>query len=411
MFKGRFKGEWFRSAWRIRAAQRALSITTLFLLIEFYDELHYGIQTAVLPSLRADLGLTYAQVGLLLGLPGVINTLIEPALMLLGDTSLRKRLIVGGGLVLAAAVLIIASAETFPAVLLAFIISFPASGAFVTLSQATLMDLHPGRQAQMMARWTAAGSLANLVGPLLVVAGFALGLGWRWAYLGLAVLDLGLTLCAWAAPHPARPNSTADQPEGGASDYQRLLPELGLALRNLDLMRWFILLEFADLLMDVFTSYVVLYFSDVVGLSPAQTGLVLSGLMITSLVTDLLLIPLLDRIPGRRIVRLSAAFALILFPAFLVVPWAWAKIGLGFAVRASTIGWYAVLQGEAYAALPERSGTVMALNSLAGLAGGALVWLVGWSAEIAGLSTAMWLLLLGPLALVLFMPGTQRQIA
>jgi hypothetical protein len=65
----------------------ALSLTLVFLLIEFFDELHYGLQTAVLPSLRLDLGLTYAQVGLLLGLPQIIGTLIEPLLMLLGDRS------------------------------------------------------------------------------------------------------------------------------------------------------------------------------------------------------------------------------------------------------------------------------------------------------------------------------------
>jgi FSR family fosmidomycin resistance protein-like MFS transporter len=132
--------------------------------------------------------------------------------------------------------------------------------------------------------------------------------------------------------------------------------------------------------------------------------------MVTGLVTDLLLIPLLERVPGRRVVRVSATLALLVYPAWLLVPWVWAKIGLAFVVRACTIGWYAVLQGEAYAALPERSGTVMALNSLAGLAGGALVWLVGWTAEQADLQAAMWLLLLGPLALTLFLPRFKQEI-
>ena len=64
------------------------------------------------------------------------------------------------------------------------VIGFPASGAFVSLSQATLMDLNPGREPQMMARWTVSGSLANLIGPLILAGGFALGFGWRWAYFG-----------------------------------------------------------------------------------------------------------------------------------------------------------------------------------------------------------------------------------
>ncbi len=147
-----------------RLLRRGIPLAFLFLLIEFFDELHSGIQGAVLPSLRADLGLTYAQAGMLLGLPGILGTLIEPLIMLLGDSPMRKRLVMGGGLAVAAAITLLANAQAFPAALLAFTVVFPASGAFVTLSQATLMDLHPGRQPQMMARWTVFGSVGNLLG-------------------------------------------------------------------------------------------------------------------------------------------------------------------------------------------------------------------------------------------------------
>jgi FSR family fosmidomycin resistance protein-like MFS transporter len=65
------------------------------------------------------------------------------------------------------------------------------------------------------------------------------------------------------------------------------------------------------------------------------------------------------------------------------------------------------LQGEAYAVLPGRSGTVMAVSSLAGLAGSFQAWLVGWLASQVGLGLAMWFLLLGPLSLILFVPRPQ----
>ena len=158
-----------------------LLLGLLFLAIEFFDELDYGMRGAALPSLRDDLGLSYAQLGLLLGLPHIVGAVLEWFLMLLGDTPLRKGLIVGGGAARTLALLMIATATAFPPVLLAWLISFPASGAFVTLSQATLMDVNPGREAQMMARWSFSGSLANLVGPLVLAGGFALGWGWRWA--------------------------------------------------------------------------------------------------------------------------------------------------------------------------------------------------------------------------------------
>ncbi|MCV4821088.1 MFS transporter, partial [Escherichia coli] len=74
--------------------------------------------------------------------------------------------------------------------LLGWLVFYAASGAFVNLMQATLMDHDPPRREQNMARWALAGSLGNVLGPLLVGAAVALGLGWRPVFLGLALLTL-----------------------------------------------------------------------------------------------------------------------------------------------------------------------------------------------------------------------------
>jgi MFS transporter, FSR family, fosmidomycin resistance protein len=390
------------------------TLAFLFLLIEFFDELHYGIQGAVLPSLRDSLGLSYAQIGLLLGLPGILGNAIEPVIMLLGDTALRKRLVLGGGLAIALAALLIASGPPFPLLVVAFIIAFPASGAFVTLSQATLMDLNSGRQPQMMARWTVFGAFGNLLGPLAVAGLFALGLSWRAPYILVSVLALGLALLVALVRFP-QPAVRADSGAGGTGGacstgaaWNILLRDLLHAVNNWGLMRWLLLLIFSDLMLDVFVSYSTLYYADVAGLAPAQVSLVLAALMAAGLANNLFLIPILDHFPGRRVVRLSALLAGILYTAFLLVPGVQAKVLLGIAVHFSTLGWYEVLQGEAYAALPGRSGTVMAINSVMSVLGAALVWFVGWFASQAGLPAAMWLLLAGPLALLLFLPRSEK---
>lgn len=380
----------------------ALSLPLVFLAIEFFDELHYGITGAALPAMRADLALSYAQVGLLLGLPHIIGTLIEPALMLLGDTPLRKRLVVGGGLVIILSLGLIAAARSFPLFLLAFVLSFPASGAFVTLAQATLMDLNPGRESHMMARWTAAGSVGNLLGPLLVAGGLALALGWRWVFYALAGLALILVLAVLVHKFPAHP-AHEDPPEGSFS-LRLLMNSLRAAVRNRDLLRWVLLLDLSDLLLDIFTGYTALYFTDVAGATPAQASLFLTVLMLAGLAADLLLIPLLEHVPGRWLVRASAALAIPVYAAWLLAPWLPVKVILLVLIRFSTLGWYPVLQGEAYASAPGRSGAVMAITSLAGILSGGLTWLVGWTAGAAGLPAAMWLLLLGPISLVLFVP-------
>lgn len=394
---------------RMPFLQGVFRLTVLFLCIEFFDELHYGIQTAVLPALRTDLSLSYAQVGALLGAPGVVNALIEPVLMLLGDTRFRKGLVVGGGLAICLALLVLARAQTFPVALLALMIAFPASGAFVTLSQAILMDQNPGREAQMMARWTVAGSLGNLIGPLLLAGGFALGWGWRWAFTGLAGLVLLLVLGMLLNRFPGEQTHGNPEPRKEPLKLSELLPNLWQAVRQPGLMRWFGLLEMSDLLLDVYTSYLALYLVDVVGLSKAQVGLALSGLMVTSLAADLLLIPLLERVRGLTVVRAAAGLACLVYPAMLLAPWPGVKVALALLVRCTTLGWYPVLQGQAYASLPGRSGTVMAIHAVINVISLSLVWLVGWMAAQAGLPAAMWLLLMGPAALVAFIP-TGRQI-
>jgi len=388
--------------------RRAASLSLVFLLIEAFDELSYAIEGAALPTIRLDLRLSYAQVGLLLGLPHAFSTLVEPAILLLGDTRLRKSLVVAGGLAIILSLLLVAGAGSFSMLLAAALLSFPASGAFVSLTQATLIDLNTAREPHSMARWTVAGSLGNLLGPLVLAAGFSIGLGWRWIFLALAVLALGLVLAVWRRPFPAgwlaEDRAARHDPVGLASQLRQAVANLHAAVRNPRLLRWLTLLPLSDLMLDIYTGYVPLYYLDVVGATPAQASLLLSILMLAGLAADLILIPLLERLPGRLVVRASAALALLAYPAWLLAPWPAVKVALMIATRLSTLGWYQVLQGEAYAAAPGRSGTVMALNSLSGLLVGAFAWLVGWTANRVGLSIAMWLLLLGPLSLVLFVP-------
>jgi MFS transporter, FSR family, fosmidomycin resistance protein len=380
----------------------ALSLTFLFMLIEFFDELSYGVGNAALPAIRTNLEMTYVQVGLLLGLPGMINTFIEPVLMLLGDTRYRKLIMIAGGLAIVLSLVIIASAQTFIFVLVGMIIGFPASGAFVSLSQATLMDLNPGREPHMMARWTVAGSVANLIGPLILAAGFALGFGWRWAFFGMAIICLLLVGMTWLRQIPRHESLKEAQPLDPVDNH--LLRGLWDAVRNPHLMRWMVLLQFSDLLLDVLTGYVALYFTDVIGLTVAQASLMLSVLMLAGLISNIVLIPLLERYSGMNLVRVSAAAAGALYAIWLLLPWLWAKIGLIILIKLVTLGWYEVLQGEAFATVPGRSGTVMAINSVIGVLGGAISFFVGWVAARAGLPAAMWILLLGPISLVIFIP-------
>src|SRR5688572_1771540 len=101
------------TSFRLRLA-RSMGVLTLTLLaIEFLDELVYGAREAAWPLIRDDLGLDYAQIGLLLGLPNFIANFIEPWIGILGDVWRRRVLVLGGGIAFGLALLLIAFSESF----------------------------------------------------------------------------------------------------------------------------------------------------------------------------------------------------------------------------------------------------------------------------------------------------------
>jgi len=150
--------------------------TELLLLIEFLDEFVYGAREAAWPLIRADLGLTYVQIGMLLGLPGIISGLTEPVLGILGDVW-KRRVVLGGGVIFALSLLLTGFSRTYVWLLLSLVLFSPASGAFVSLSQATLMDMAPQHRERNMARWTFMGSLGVVLGPVVLAGCLALAFG------------------------------------------------------------------------------------------------------------------------------------------------------------------------------------------------------------------------------------------
>jgi FSR family fosmidomycin resistance protein-like MFS transporter len=384
-----------------RFTLRLPRLVLLFLLIEFLDEMVYSAREAAWPLIRNDLNLSYTQIGLALAVPGLISVFIEPVLGVLGDTGRRRALVLGGGVVFSASLLLYAVTPTFELFVLAACLFYPASGAFVTLSQATLMDLEPERREHNMARWTLAGSMGVVAGPLLLGLFTLLGQGWRGAMMGLAFFSLATLLLAWRG-FPLRPPIHAS--EEPLPSVRMSLRRALTALRRGPVLRWMILLEFSDLMLDVLYSYLALYLVDVVRLEPQTAALGLSIWTTVGLVGDLLLIPLLERVKGLDYLRVSVLFELALFPAFLLVEPLWLKfLALGL-LGFFNSGWYSILKGNLYNELEGQSASMLVLDNAAALFGKLIPLAIGLAAERLGLGAAMWLLLLGPLALLVGLP-------
>lgn len=389
-----------------RFTQRLPRMVLLFLLIEFLDELVYGATEAAWPLIRDDLGLSYTQIGLALALPGLVSIFVEPLLGALGDGERRRTLVLGGGVVFCAALALYAAAPSFEMLLLAAMLFYPASGAFVSLSQATLMDLEPQRHEQNMARWTFAGSAGVVAGPLLLSLFILLGLGWRGAMGGLAFISLVVLALAWRG-FPLKPLQTEEEDEPALPLLESLRRAV-LLLKRGEVLRWVVLLEFSDLMMDVLYSFLALYFVDVVKMDPGAAALAVSVWTVVGLAGDFLLIPLLERVKGLDYLRVSVVLELILYPTFLLVEPLWVKLVLLGLLGFFNSGWYSILKGNLYSELGKQSAAMLVLDNAAAIVARFIPLGLGVVAQRFGLGAAMWLLLLGPLALLVGLPRKKK---
>jgi MFS transporter, FSR family, fosmidomycin resistance protein len=428
------------------------------LAIEALDELVDGTKGAAFPLIRADLRLSYTQVGLLIAMPLLLGGLVElPFGILAGSGRPRNRLVLAGGVAFASSLVVVAFARSFGVLLLGFVAFFPASGAFVSLTQAALMDADPARHQQSMAAWELAGSAGAVAGPLLVAGVLVADGTWRSAYLVLACAAL-ITTAAAAIWGPARlaqrraartdtagpaadadpaaradPDARADpaaragpaarvdradartagEPgpagEDDADDRRPTFRQALAAVRDGRVLRWLFLLEVIDLLLDVLTGYVAIYLVDVAHASPALAAIGVAIRLGAGLAGDAIWVAASRVLSGRSALRAGAAAACVLYPAFLLLPWLEAKLAALGALSIVTSCWYPVVQAELYGSLPGRSGIAVFWSSAAGIAGAAGPLAVGVIAQWAGLGWALTCLALAPAVVLALAPRAARR--
>ena len=367
----------------------------IYLLIEFLDELVFGVGEVALPLIRDELRLTYTQIGLLLSAPGILAAFIEPFIGILGDVWRRRALILAGGLLFTVSLFLTSASYSF-------ILFNPSSGAFVNLSQANLMDSDSNRHEQNMARWTFAGSLGVLTGPILLGLFVYLGLGWRGTYALLASFSTFCLLAAWRLLPPDKDSSPSFPSFNVVFDGFRAA---FAALKRKEVWRWLILLEFADLMLDVLFSFLALYFVDVGRVTQTQAGIAVTVWLAMGLITDFLFIPFVDRQKDTiQFLRRTALVELFAFAGFLLVPGFIPKLIFVILVNLFNTGWYSILQGRLYSSLPGQSASIMAIGAVTDPLVKLLPLLLGFLADQFGLGVAMWLLILGPVALLVGLP-------
>ena len=326
-----------------------------------------------------------------LAVPALVAVAVEPAIGVLGDRGHRRRLVLAGGIAFALALATIAAAPGYGALVAALVLAWSASGAFVSLSEATLMDAAPTDRDRNMARWTLAGAVGVAAAPLLV----ALVGSWRPVFAAYAAGAVGLVVLA-------RPIGFDGAGEGADPDGS--VGALVRAVRSREVMRWLALLELQDIAGDVLYGYLALYLVDVAGAQARTAALAVGAWAAADLVGTAVVLRVLHRVDGLRWTRATAVVVACVFPAFQLVDSLWAKLALVTLVALLHAAWYPVAKARLYAALPGRSGGAMAVGAAAAAGGAMLQLALGLLADGVGLRAALWVVMLAPLSILVLVP-------
>ena len=379
----------------VTLARRIALFSAILIGVDFLDELASGIPGISSPDIQNEFQVSYGMAaGWLIAAFGLLAVVLEPPLFLLADRYPRRWFVCGGLAVLAVSCFIAASASSYWILFAALLLFGPASGCGVGLAQATLVDANPGDRERMLLRWTLSGSLGDLSAPLLLIGLAGLGLGWRTAFALSGVVATGLAVSLWRQPFPNL------QDEDATHAPPRMRELLGDALRNKRLRPWIAGVILCDLLDELVIGFGALFLRDDLGLGLQARGLILASFTAGGAIGLAVSERLLQRFRPLPLLAASCAASSILYMLWLTASGPVVSGLLFFAVGLATSSHYPLASAQAYRALPDRSGSVNAVLSLAFALQLPIPLLLGWVADTFGLLPCLTMLIAQPVGLL-----------
>jgi FSR family fosmidomycin resistance protein-like MFS transporter len=154
---------------------------------------------------RADLGLSYAQVGAVLGAAAPGALLLGSLATVAADSFSRRVLASAGAAVFAVAMAAFALGATFPVLLAASFLAGAAATSMADACEVALVDVAGHALRPALARANLLGVAGDVAGPVLLVVTTAAGWSWRvpFAVLAATLAAYGLWLATLPFPEPA----------------------------------------------------------------------------------------------------------------------------------------------------------------------------------------------------------------
>ena len=306
--------------------------------------------------------------------------------MAMADRWPRRPMIGTGLTVMGLCCLLAAWADSYLVLIVALTLYGPAAGVGTELSQAVLVDAKPQDAERILARWTLLGALGDIGTPALLAVVVAAGFSYRAAFVVSGVLVLMNAWAVWRAPEPERAKPLDGEERGTLWD----------ALKNRRLVLWELACVFCAFLDELMVGFGALHLR----MEPSDRAVVFITWMLGAIAGAALTERLLKTRSSKQVL---IAASLACMPALAL--WLWADAVWLSALALGLVGMfsapmYPLAKAQAYAAMPGSSGAINALGALLVPVEMVFPVVVGVVANAFGVTTALTLLFLQPLALL-----------
>ena len=349
----------------------------------FTDELLSGLPAVLMPTLRAQFGLSYTQISVLDLALRLVAAAIEPGAALLIDVWQRRWLMAWGAAGVGLSTMLLGLAPNFLFLLAAFAVYGLASGPLAHTADVVLVEAHPKAPDRIFARATLLDNIGALLSPLSVTVTVWAGLSWRWLLLalGFCALIYGVLLLKTTFPAPTN---------GAHQQHLTLLASLRQNVRaaavSWPARRWLAFL-FALEILEAPQTFTTVWLNEQAGMGQGLVGVYVVLDIVVGLLSLLYLERWLARSSARRILGTANAALLILTPLWLLVPGVWSRFVLAVPIAFFYVIYWPIGRVQLLRSVPGRAGAVTALHSLFGLV--PLRLLFGLLAERASLTVTM----------------------
>ncbi len=275
-----------------------------------------GLLGPSVPAIVQDLGISYAQAGLLFTLLSLGSLFGSSVGAIASDYMNRKRILAGFCLAFAAGLICMGVSPGYVALCIT-VFAFSLFGSPIgSIGQSIMLDMYPGQRSRFLSIQTLFAAVGSFIAPLLVAINLTGGLGWRWPFLETAVLAL---LLMTAVALVRIPNASTDR--AGRTPLASIIRNPNMIVASV--------LVFLNVAVDLgFSYWLAEYFNTELGvslrLSSAVVSLYLVGVMSSRLVTS----RLVKRMATKNILLVGLSLALASLVAFLLVPTAGGKAAL-----------------------------------------------------------------------------------